>query len=271
MYKLDYHTHAKFSFDSKTTLPELVEAARSKGINDVICTEHCECNLISATPPGVPERPIFDHEGYWSYAKNVRDTEGYDFGIGLEIGQPTQNPERAKDILASHEWDFIIGSLHNIKNEYDFSQLKYSERDIEQLFKNYLSELYEIAEMNCFCVLGHIYYPLRYIKAQGFDFDYTKYDSELSDIFQTVIKNGKGIEININPKSYDGSKADRNFHLRYVKMFRDLGGEIITTGSDGHTPDAVGKNIEDATEILKEAGFKYVSRFRKMKPTFERI
>ena len=54
-------------------------------------------------------------------------------------------------------------------------------------------------------------------------------------------------------------------------MFRDLGGEIITTGSDGHTPDAVGKNIEDATEILKEAGFKYVSRFRKMKPTFERI
>lgn len=271
MYRIDYHTHAKYSFDSKTEIPDLVAAAKEKGLSDVICTEHCECNLKSATPPGVPERPIFDHEGYWAYAKSVRDTYGLDFGIGLEIGQSTQNPERAANILASHEWDFIIASLHNMRDEYDFSQLNYSERDVDKTFRDYLAELYEITEINNFCVLGHIYYPLRYIKAQGIDLDHTKYEAELADIFRLAISNGKGIEININPKGYNGSKEDYEFHLRYVKMFRELGGEIITTGSDGHTPDAVGKNIEDATEILKEAGFRYVPKFRKMKPIFERI
>lgn len=271
MYRIDYHTHAKFSFDSKAEILDEVLSARSKGINDTVCTEHCECNLKSATPPGVPERHIFDHEGYWAYAKELRDTCGYDFGIGLEVGQSTQNLERAKNILASHEWDFIIGSLHNMRDEYDFSQLNYKERDVDKTFRDYLAELYEITEINNFNVLGHIYYPLRYIKAQGIDFDYTKYEAEMADIFRLAISNGKGIEININSKGYNGSKEDWDFHLRYVKMFRELGGEIITTGSDGHTPEAVGQNIEDATEILREAGFKYVPRFRKMKPTFERI
>ena len=271
MYKIDYHIHAKFSFDSVSEYEDQFAAAKAKGINDIIFTEHCECNLKSATPPGVKERPIFDHEGYWNYIKNLRDTSGLDFGIGLEVGQSTQNPERAKMILASHEWDFIIGSLHNMKEEYDFSQLKYHERDVDETFRRYLTELYEIAERNDFCVLGHIYYPLRYIKAQGIEFDYTKYEADMADIFRCVIKNGKGIEININAKSYDKSKQDWDFHLRYAKMFRELGGEIITTGSDGHNPDAVGENIADATEILKEAGFRYVPKYRKMKPIFEKI
>ena len=271
MYKIDYHTHGKFSFDSTDEYMDEYNAAKEKGINDLIFTEHCECNLKSATPPGVKERPLFDHEGYWNCIKNFRDTSGLDFGIGLEMGQITQNLERAENILASHEWDFIIASLHNMKDEYDFSLLKYGERDIDKTFRDYLAELYEITESNKFCVLGHIYYPLRYIKAQGFELDYTKYDAEMAQILKLAAQNGKGIEINISEKSYNKSKEDWLFHLRYTKIFRDLGGEIITTGSDGHNPDAVGKNIDDATEILKEAGFRYVSKFRKMKPTFEKI
>ncbi len=271
MYKIDYHIHAKFSFDSVSEYEDQFASAKAKGINDIIFTEHCECNLKSATPPGVKERPIFDHEGYWNYIKNLRDTSGLDFGIGLEVGQSTQNPERAKMILSGHEWDFVIASLHNMRDEYDFSQLNYLERDVKKTFKNYLSELYEIAAINNFSVLGHVYYPLRYIKAQGIDLDYTRYEAEMADIFRLVISNGKGIEVNINAKGYNGSKEDRAFHLRYVKMFRELGGEIITTGSDGHNPAAVGENIGDATEILKEAGFRYVPRFRKMKPVFEKI
>jgi len=271
MYKIDYHTHAKFSFDSTAEYLDQFNAAKKRGINDIIFTEHCECNLKSATPPGVPIRPLFDHEGYWNYIKNFRATSGLDFGIGLELGQANQEPERAKAVLESHEWDFIICSLHNMRDEYDFSLLNYHERDVEKTFSDYLSELYEIAEQNLFCVLGHIYYPLRYIRIQGVDFDHTKFDAEMAQILKLTAQNGKGIEINISSKSYDKSQKDRDFILRYVKMFRDLGGEIITTGSDGHNPDAVGQNITDANEILKEAGFKYISKFRKRKPTFEKI
>jgi len=271
MYRVDYHTHAKFSFDSTSEYIDEYNSAKEKGINDLIFTEHCECNEKSATPPGMKERPLFDHEGYWNYIKNFKDTSGLDFGIGLEMGQMNQNIERANNVLNSHEWDFIIGSLHNMRDEYDFSLLNYRERDVEKTFRDYLAELYEITEFNKFCVLGHIYYPLRYINAQGVEFDYKKYDAEMAQILKLAAQNGKGIEINISEKSYNKSKADWNFHLRYAKMFRELGGEIITTGSDGHNPDAVGKNIADAAEILKEAGFKYVSRFRKTKPTFEKI
>ena len=75
----------------------------------------------------------------------------------------------------------------------------------------------------------------------------------------------------VNLKGFEPSKNNLIPNLKYIKMFRDLGGEIITVGSDGHDNDAVGKYVTEATEIVKEAGFNYVAKFRKMKPTFERI
>lgn len=269
MYKIDYHIHTNFSMDSEADPLEEILAAKSRGIDDLIFTDHCDCNYELATLPGMDPWPFLEVEEYWKYMNNLRNTSGYDFGIGVEIGQSTQALERANGVISSHEWDFVIGSLHNMKNDYDFSLIDYSTRNVDKTFKDYFEELYDTAKINNFSVLGHLYYPIRYVLAQGLELDLSKYDAEMHDILKVVAQNGKGIEVNL--KGFDPAKGNLIPNLKYVKMFREVGGEIITVGSDGHTPDAVGQYVTEATEMIKEAGFNYVSKFRKMKPTFERI
>lgn len=255
--------------DSEADPLEEILAAKSRGIDDLIFTDHCDCNYELATLPGMDPWPFLEVEEYWKYMNDLRNTSGYDFGIGVEIGQSTQALERANGVIASHEWDFVIGSLHNMKNDYDFSLIDYSTRNVDKTFKDYFEELYDTAKINNFSVLGHLYYPIRYVLAQGLELDLSKYDAEMHDILKVVAQNGKGIEVNL--KGFDPAKGNLIPNLKYVKMFREVGGEIITVGSDGHTPDAVGQYVTEATEMIKEAGFNYVSKFRKMKPTFERI
>lgn len=255
--------------DSEADPLEEILAAKSRGIDDLIFTDHCDCNYELATLPGMDPWPFLEVEEYWKYMNDLRNTSGYDFGIGVEIGQSTQELERANGVIASHEWDFVIGSLHNMKHDYDFSLIDYSTRDVDKTFRDYFEELYDTAKINNFSVLGHLYYPIRYVLAQGLELDLSKYDAEMHDILKVIAQNGKGIEVNL--KGFDPAKGNLIPNLKYVKMFREVGGEIITVGSDGHTPDAVGQYVTEATEMIKEAGFNYVSKFRKMKPTFERI
>lgn len=269
MYKTDYHIHTKFSMDSEADPIEEIKAAKAAGIDDIIFTDHCDCNYEPSYLPNMKPWEFLEVEDYWNYMMQLKNTSGYDFGIGIEIGQSTQALERANKIIASHDWDFVIGSLHNLKGDYDFSLIDYSERNVDKIFKDYFSELYSTVKINNFSVLGHLYYPIRYVLAQKINFDISAYDSEISDIFKVIIQNGKGIEVNL--KGYEPSKGNMIPNFKYIKMFRDMGGEIITVGSDAHTPEAVGRNVEETIKVIKEAGFGYISRFRKMKPTFEKI
>lgn len=269
VYKIDYHVHSMFSMDSEADPFEEILAAKSKGIDDLIFTDHCDCNYEPATLPEMEPWPFLEVEEYWNYMTNLRNTCGYDFGIGIEVGQSTQALERANGVIESHPWDFVIGSLHNANKDLDYSLIDYSKRDIEKTFRDYFEELYETAKINNFSVLGHLYYPIRYVLNQGLELDLSKFDADMAEVLKIIVQNGKGIEVNL--KGYVPSKGNMIPNLKYVKMFKDLGGEIITIGSDGHDTDAVGKYITDATEMVKEAGFKYVARYRNMKPTFEKI
>ena len=53
-----------------------------------------------------------------------------------------------------------------------------------------------------------------------------------------------------------------------LKRFRELGGEIITIGSDAHRPDDIAYRFGDAYEYVKAAGFKAIASFRNKQPEF---
>ena len=161
----------------KTTeqqIQTLINSAKSRGIDDLIFTDHCDCNYEPATFPDMEPWPFLEVEDYWKYMNDLRNTSGYDFGIGLEIGQSTQELERANGIIASHECDFVIGSLHNLKHEYDFCLLDYTKRDVYKTFGDYFAELYDTAKINNFSVLILFLYTLAM----------TSPTSESSSVFQ---------------------------------------------------------------------------------------
>ena len=50
-----------------------------------------------------------------------------------------------------------------------------------------------------------------------------------------------------------------------------MGGEIITIGSDAHTPEGIANGFNRAAEVLSECGFKYYTIFENRLPEFKRF
>ena len=136
----------------------------------------------------------------------------------------------------------------------------------------YLDELYEIAGMDCFDVMGHIGYTQRYMTRQGFPLRYTpdEYGEQLRAILRRLIENGRGIEVNCSGLR-PGDIGETFPNREILTLYRELGGEIITVGSDGHRTAHASLGIADGYQLLSALGFRYVTTFSRRKPEFVRL
>ena len=269
MFKADSHIHTTFSPDGRQTPEQLIQTAIAAGLTEITVTEHCECNDNAALPPEETPWPDLDVKAYTETYEKLKETSPIKINIGIEIGQATQGREYAEKMLSSYEWDFVLGSLHNVRNEYDFCYIDYAGKDLKKLFSEYFDQLYETVETCRFSSLSHLYYPVRYIYRQGLTLDLEQFDGQIKLILELLAKKGLGLEINTS--SVSDSYGDLVPGFRYAKMFRELGGEIVTVGSDGHYAEKVGVGIDIAYKMLKEAGFTAVATFEKQVPVFHNI
>ena len=91
---------------------------------------------------------------------------------------------------------------------------------------------------------------------------------------RTLIENGKGIELNV-ADLVPGGREDPLLmafpSVDILRRYRELGGDIITVGSDAHNTKAAGIGIKEGYELLRDCGFKYTAIYRRHKPEFKRI
>ncbi len=129
-------------------------------------------------------------------------------------------------------------------------------------------ELLEMCRTTDFDVLGHATLPLRYIcrTAALRHVDFSGDQERFQAIFQTVIERGRGIELNVSGWADVPSLTMPDMPL--LKLYRKLGGECITVGSDAHQMSQVGRGIAAGYDLLREAGFRYVATYRERRPRF---
>ena len=104
----------------------------------------------------------------------------------------------------------------------------------------------------------------RYDNAGTYPFERLK--PVLAKILKTVIVDGKGIEVNTSSHRY--GLADLTPSREILKLYRELGGRILTIGSDSHKPEHLGAFIDETKQELKTLGFKEFCTFDKMKPIY---
>lgn len=276
---IDLHTHTNFSPDAESSPEEMCERAMELGFKAYAITDHCDCNFWH-TPEhytddvsGLNDLMMYGAGKYAqeSIAAQIKLKEKYagrlNLLCGIELGQPLQNIEKAEKIISNPALDFIIGSHHQNRGMDDFYYLQYDKMDtceIYRLIDSYFCEMLDMCRWGKFDVLGHLTYPLRYMCSVSIDLGI--YEEIIREIFCTLIKSGKGIEIN---SSGLRQKYGKTFpDIKYVKLFKELGGEIITLGSDAHTAADIGKGIAASAEIAKAAGFRYIAYFKNRKPEF---
>lgn len=282
MNYIDCHTHSSFSPDAENTISEMCEKAIGLGLTAFAITDHCDCNFwypaehYYKSTVGITDLMMYGSGKYATDSINeqiiYKDKYSGKLNLlcGVELGQPLQNISCAEEIVSNSDLDFVIGSHHQNLGKDDFYYMKYDKMDLMQidfLLNEYFQQMLDMCKWGKFDVLGHLTYPLRYICGDyGIDIDLKKYDPIINDIFKVLIENGKGIEINTSGLRQKYGKTFPEFN--YIKKYHDMGGEIISIGSDAHCISDLGKGIDKGNILAAEAGFKYIAYFKNRKPVF---
>ena len=261
MILADVHTHSSFSTDSDEPLRELAQAGAEK--LKIICfTEHHDIDY----PNGDFQ---LDVPAYREELLRVRDefSDRLEVLFGVELGLLDCAAPRLYEFAKSADFDFIIGSLHladGLDPYYPEYFDKHGDKNGIFVFLNTMLE--SIKAFDDFDVLGHLDYIVRYSHAKSYD--PVDYREVIDEILKTVIAKGKGIEINTAGMKSLGYPHPHPFVLR---RYKELGGEIITVGSDAHDRSRVAADFDRAEQLLQAEGFEYYAVFRNRKPEFYHI
>ncbi|MBR6618953.1 MAG: histidinol-phosphatase HisJ family protein [Clostridia bacterium] len=266
---IDLHMHTSSSFDGHYSAAEMCEAAVNAGLSVITFTDHFDVDFFEEHK--LAERQVTSYNDVVSAQAAFADK--LKVLVGIEVGQGTYEPELTKKSLEKYNYDFIIGSIHNLRKTPDFCELDYTNMTLDEVYgllDKYFEEMLLLAKWNGFDTLAHLTYPLRYIMGNyGIKVDLKKYDGIVDEIFKTVIANGKALEINTS-----GLRQKIGVTMPtvdYVRRFRELGGEYLTIGSDAHFTEHVGAGINEGFAIAEAAGFEYVTYFKNHQPVKVKI
>lgn len=261
----DSHTHSRNSNDGEHSVGYLCEAAVEKGLMGICVTDHYECCQPQQRFGVRIRNSVLDTAKARQF---VRD--GFMLMSGIEIGQATWDLQEAERILTQFRFDYVIGSLHSHKGSDDYCFVDFTDLDVEVILDRYYQELLELCSWGGFDVLGHLTYPLRYITGRDhIPVDMSRYDEIIREILRTLIQQHRGIEVNTSTLRQGLGEPMPSLH--YLKMFRELGGEIVTLGSDAHRSADLGAGIPEGMALLQEAGFDYFAFYKKREPRMLRI
>lgn len=264
--RADVHMHCGFSNDSETRPEDMVESAIAKGLSIICFTDHYDKDNLDWG-----DEAIFDVESY--FQKMIELQEEYrdqiDIRIGAEIGMQPYLAEYYQDFMAQHPFDFVIGSVHSVL-EHDVALDFFQKHSDPEGYKIYFEEmLQDVQKIKSYDVLGHLDYIVRYSNQGSKGFDLNDYMDIIEEILKQVIAHGKGIEMNMSGLKYGLGAPHPQPEI--IKRYRELGGEIITVGADGHIPEHIAYDYHLADDILKSCGFKYYTEFKGRKPLFVKI
>ena len=265
MYLADCHVHSRISADAEVSMAELAKLAVEAGLDEVCFTDHVE--------PKAGFGAEMDWEALRAEFESAQNAMGHQIRLhlGMELGDAPWDFEAAERLVReASELDFIIGSIHCLTPEMGGMNLyHYAPADDREAYlgiENYLSQLRKLVDWGKFTVLGHLTVPLRYYFRRGLThISFDPYEDEVREILKTLIQKGCGMELNTNlgDDPVPGAK--------WLRMYRELGGELITLGSDTHKPNAIGKGIREGQKLLKACGFDRFCTFEGQRPVWHTL
>ena len=264
--RADVHMHCGFSNDSETRPEDMVESAIAKGLSVICFTDHYDKDNLDWG-----DEAIFDVESYFQKMMALQEEyrDRIDIRIGAEIGMQPYLAEYYQNFMAQHPFDFVIGSVHSVL-EHDVALDFFQKHSDPEGYKIYFEEmLQDVQKIKSYDVLGHLDYIVRYSNQGSKGFNLNDYMDIIEEILKQVISHGKGIEMNMSGLKYGLGAPHPQPEI--IKRYRELGGEIITVGADGHIPEHIAYDYHLADDILKSCGFKYYTEFKGRKPVFVKI
>ena len=262
----DRHLHTSFSSDSDEPMERVAEAAVRRGMERICITDHYDMGYYTGEfqLETVPYLRMLD-EMRERFAGRCEIRSGVE--MGLLPG--TEDAEKINAYIAAQPYDFVIGSVHSMygKDPYFRDTI---EADDRTMYRTYFSCTLEcLKSCRGFQTLGHMDYVVRYGYSKSEGYVWEEFRDLIDQILRHLTENGIALEI--NTAGLRQGIGFPNPHPGILKRYRELGGEMVTVGSDAHRAADLGYGFERAKELLLDAGFRYVTEFREKSPYFIRI
>lgn len=287
--KADYHVHCNFSDDSDETMEAQVRRAIELGLDEICMTDHVDYGIKSDWDDevqlyrrndgsittdethGLPSRNV-NYPLYFHTLQELKSRFGERIQIreGLEFGIQTGTTTRFQKLYDrySEQLDFILLSMHQVDNLEFRTQDFQRGRTQKEYNERYYREIYDVQKVfHSYSVLAHLNLLSRYDEQGIYPFE--KVQDYIAEILRQAIRDNKGIEVNTSGYRY--GLGDTQPSCRILKLYRDLGGRIITIGSDAHRKEDIADRFDTAKEMLKGLGYTQFCTFDHMKPIFHSL
>ncbi|MBO4678507.1 MAG: histidinol-phosphatase HisJ family protein [Lachnospiraceae bacterium] len=268
----DQHMHSSFSADSKAPLRDMVESAISKGLTHINITEHNDFDSPASEmfPEGAWDLNV---DSYLYELLRLREEfkDKITIGFGIELGLQECCFRKNAVLSRSHEFDFVIGSIHMVGGVDTYDPKFFEGRSVKEAVTEYYETmLRNLKQFTNYDVLGHMDYISRTVPGGESAYNSMDYKNFTDEVINILLENEKGIEINTSAV-YKRGMSQPNPCYDIVKAYKEKGGEIITVGSDAHKPENIAGAFDVAEKILADCGFKYYSVFKDRIPTYVKL
>ncbi len=282
----DYHIHCKYSDDSEEDLEKIIETAINKGIGEICFTDHVDYGIKldkdvfekideNAKKDWIKKIGRIDlNVDYPNYFKEIEELrEKYKDKItirqGLEFGMQVHTIKDFQKLFDKYKekFDFVILSCHQVNDKEFWTNEFQKGKSIDEYNAEYYEEIYRVMNRySDYSILGHLDHIQRYNETI---YPFEKSREIIVKILKKVIEDNKGIEVNTSSFRYELKELTPERDI--LKLYHELGGKIITIGSDAHKAENVGEHIPYIQEELKKIGFIDICTFDKMKPIFHKL
>lgn len=260
----DFHVHTDFSGDCDTPARDQIRQAIALGMKELCITDHHDYDVPFSNIDftlDVPSYLPYIEKLQQEYLPQIR------IGTGIELGLQTHLKDYLEELVHTCSFDFIIGSNHFVDGRDPYFPDFFSGRTEEDAYRHYFEvSLKRIQMLDCFDVLGHLDYIVRYGPDKNQHYSFHRYQEWIDPILKLLIEKGKGLEC--NTAGYKYGLGHPNPSEDILTRYRQLGGEILTIGSDSHAPQHIGYCFDQAKPLLEQCGFRYYTVFHRRKPEF---
>lgn len=256
----DYHLHTNASCDSLATMAEMCRSALEMGVAEIAFTEHFDCK---------PEDICYGYYRPNTYfetleaARREFEPQGLTIRAGVELSEHHLYADIQRPVLEAWPYDLALGSLHWVGDNNIFDDAYFRAHSPQETAEAYFTELARLAQFGGFEVLAH---P-DVLKRSAFDvyrrFEIEPYEDLVRRVWQACIDNGIGIEINTSALRMNVQEVHPA--PAALRWYREMGGELLTIGSDGHRPTNVGYELATALDLARAAGFTRLASYEQRK------
>ena len=264
----DYHIHSEHSGDSTAPMETQILSGIEKGLKVMCFTDHYDPEFPYDNNPDVaPGTFELDYDLYKKDFLKMKDKyEGQiDLRFGVELGLQPHLGSFLQSYAREHDFDFIIGSNHLCAGFDPYYPDFLFDRTQEEALELYLEDT--LANIRVFPDIdscGHLDYVARYLPDRERIYNYGSFSDLIDPILKELITRGIALEVNTAPLTkgmpYFNPLPD------ILARYREMGGELITVGSDAHVPERIAGRFEETAGILRSLGFRYYAIYKERKP-----